>query len=309
MSRQGTFEEFKGDSSEIIVAEALKFIDQQAKSGKPSFTVIWYGTPHSPFVASDEDRAPFPNLEDPSKNHYGEMVAMDRSIGTLRKGLRDLKIADNTLLWFNSDNGGLANITPDTVGGLRGNKGSVFEGGIRVPCVIEWPAVIKNARITNHPTATMDIFPTIAELVGLPKSDLLQPQDGTSVRTLFNNEIGPRKKPLGFRHMKKAAFLDNDYKLVAPDTSKGVFYLYNVAEDPNETNDLYKTNAAIAKRMLKQFQKWDASVQASYEGKDYPEGHVDPDHPGRRDWTISEEYAPYIEAWKNRPEFKRYLNK
>jgi arylsulfatase A-like enzyme len=309
MSRQGTFEEFKGDSSEIIVAEALKFIDQQAKSGKPSFTVIWYGTPHSPFVASDEDKAPFPNLEDPSKNHYGEMVAMDRSIGTLRKGLRDLEIADNTLLWFNSDNGGLANITPDTVGGLRGNKGTVFEGGIRVPCVIEWPAVIKNARITNHPTATMDIFPTIAEVVGLPKSDLLQPQDGTSIRALFNGEIGPRKKPLGFRHMKKAAFLDNDYKLVAPDTSKGVFYLYNVAQDPNETNDLYKTNAAIAKRMLKQFQKWDASVQASYEGKDYPEGHVDPDHPGRRDWTISEEYAPYIEAWKNRPEFKRYLNK
>lgn len=309
MSRQGTFEEFKGDSSEIIVAEALKFIGQQAKSGKPSFTVIWYGTPHSPFVASDEDKAPFPNLEDPSQNHYGEMVAMDRSIGTLRKGLRDLEIADNTLLWFNSDNGGLANITPDTVGGLRGNKGTVFEGGIRVPCVIEWPAVIKNARITNHPTATMDIFPTIAEVVGLPKSDLLQPQDGTSIRALFNGEIGPRKKPLGFRHMKKAAFLDNDYKLVAPDTSKGVFYLYNVAQDPNETNDLYKTNAAIAKRMLKQFQKWDASVQASYEGKDYPEGHVDPDHPGRRDWTISEEYAPYIEAWKNRPEFKRYLNK
>ncbi len=109
--------------------------------------------------------------------------------------------------------------------------------------------------------------------------------------------------------MKKAAFLDNDYKLVAPDMSKGVFYLYNVAEDPNETTDLYKTNASIAKRMLKRFQKWDASVQASYEGKDYPEGHVDPDHPGRRDWTISEEYAPYIEAWKNRPEFKRYLNK
>lgn len=309
MSRQGTFEEFKGDSSEIIVAEALEFIGQQAKSGNPSFTVIWYGTPHSPFVASDEDKAPFPNLEDPSKNHYGEMVAMDRSIGTLRKGLRDLKIADNTVLWFNSDNGGLANITPDTVGGLRGNKGSVFEGGIRVPCVIEWPAVIKNARITNHPTATMDIFPTIAEIAGLPKSALLQPQDGTSVRALFNNEIGLRKKPIGFRHMKKAAFLDNDYKLVAHDMSKGVFYLYNVAEDPNETTDLYKTNAAIAKRMLKRFQKWDASVQASYEGKDYPEGHVDPDHPGRRDWTISEEYAPYIEAWKNRPEFKRYLNK
>ncbi|MDG2253803.1 MAG: sulfatase-like hydrolase/transferase [Opitutaceae bacterium] len=308
MSRQGTFEEFEGDSSEIIVAEALEFITRQAKSGKPSFTVIWYGTPHSPFVASDEDKAPFPNLEDPSKNHYGEMVAMDRSIGTLRRGLRNLRIADNTLVWFNSDNGGLQNIKPDTVGGLRGNKGTVFEGGLRVPCVIEWPAVIKNSRITSHPTATMDIFPTIAEIVGLPKSDLLQPQDGMSVRALFDNEIGPRKKPLGFRHMKKAAFLDNDYKLVAPDMAKGEFYLYNVAKDPNETNDLYRAKPAIAKRMLNQFQKWDASVQASYEGKDYPEGHVDPDHPGRRDWTQSEEYEPYFEAWKNRPEFKRYLN-
>ena len=76
------------------------------------------------------------------------MVAMDRSIGTLRKGLRDLRIADNTLVWFNSDNGGLQNIKPDTVGGLRGNKGTVFEGGLRVPCVIEWPAVIKKSRIT-----------------------------------------------------------------------------------------------------------------------------------------------------------------
>lgn len=307
MSRQGVFEEFKGDSSEIIVAEALKFISRQAKAGKPSFTVIWYGTPHSPFVASEADMAPFPGLEDASRNHYGEMVAMDRSIGTLRKGLRDLEIAENTLVWFNSDNGGLSIVKPDTVGGLRGYKNSVYEGGLRVPCVIEWPAVIKFARITSHPTATMDIFPTIAEIVGLPNSDLLQPQDGISVRALFEKEIGRRQKPLGFRHLKKAAFIDNDYKLVAPDTSKGVFHLYNLSDDPNETNDLYQKKSAIAMRLLQQFEKWSASVNASYEGKDYPEGHVDRDHPGRRDWTQSDEYAPYFEAWKNRPEFQRYL--
>ncbi len=307
MSRQGAFEEFEGDSSEIIVDEALEFIARQAKAEKPSFTVIWYGTPHSPFMASEEDNAHFPNLEEASQNHYGEMVAMDRSIGTLRKGLRDLKIAENTLVWFNSDNGGLGAIKPDTVGGLRGFKNTVFEGGLRVPCVIEWPAVIKNARITQHPTATMDIFPTIAEIVGLPDTVMIQPQDGTSVRALFEKEIGPRTKPLGFKHLKKAAFIDNDYKLVAPDLDKGVYHLYNVADDPNETNDLYRKKSAVAKRMLKQFENWSASVQASYEGADYPEGRVDPDHPGRRDWTKSEEYAPYIEGWKNRPEFERYL--
>jgi len=309
MSRQGKFEEFKGDSSEIIVDEALKFIGRQAKAGKPTFTVIWYGTPHSPFVASDEDNAPFHHLDEDSKNHYGEMVAMDRSIGALRKGLRDFGIAENTLVWFNSDNGGLRNIQPDTVGGLRGHKNTVFEGGLRVPCVIEWPAVIKKARITEHPTATMDIFPTLAEIAGIPDSELLQPQDGTSVRALFDREIGPRSKPLGFRHLKKAAFIDQEYKLVAPDLDEGVFHLYNVVEDPNETKDLFRKRRAIAQRLMKQFNQWSESVQASVEGKDYPEGRVDPDYPGRRDWTVSEEYAPYIEGWKDRPEFKRYLNK
>lgn len=307
MGRQGSIEEFKGDSSEIIVDEALKFIGRQAKAGKPSFTVIWYGTPHSPFVASAKDKAPFPKLNDASQNHYGEMVAMDRSIGTLRKGLLDLKIAEDTLVWFNSDNGGLPKIKPETVGGLRGFKGSVFEGGLRVPCVIEWPKVIKNARVTNHPTATMDIFPTIAEIVGLPRSAMVQPQDGTSVRALFDKEIGPRKKPIGFRHLKRAAFIDNDYKLVTLNVTKNEYQLYNLADDQKETTDLYKANSPIAKRMVRQFKKWNASVQASYEGKDYPEGRVDPDHPGRRDWTISEEYEPYFEAWRNRPEFQRYF--
>ena len=103
MSRQGEFEEFLGDSSEIIVAEALKFIELQSQTTDPFFTVIWYGTPHSPFVASDDDRAGFTNLKESSSHHYGELVAMDRSIGALRKGIRDLGIADNTLFWFCSD--------------------------------------------------------------------------------------------------------------------------------------------------------------------------------------------------------------
>ena len=112
LSREGEFEELEGDSSEIVVAEALKFIRAQNEAGNPSFTVIWYGSPHGPFVASEGDRGPFPTLESQSQHHYGELVAMDRSIGTLREGLRDIGIAEETLVWFTSDNGGLPHIEP-----------------------------------------------------------------------------------------------------------------------------------------------------------------------------------------------------
>ena len=120
LSRKGKFEAFKGDSSEIIVAEALKHLERSLGTGKPTFTVVWYGSPHAPMIAAAEDMQDFGALEKNSANHYGELVAMDRSIGTLRAGLRQLGIADNTLLWFCSDNGGLPEIKPGTVGNLRG---------------------------------------------------------------------------------------------------------------------------------------------------------------------------------------------
>ena len=121
--------------------------------------------------------------------HHGELVAMDRSIGTLRQKLRDLGLAENTLLVFCSDNGGLPAIKPSTVGNLRGFKGSLFEGGLRVPGIIEWPAVIKQPRITQYPAGTFDIFPTLADVLGLPATVMLTPVDGSSLRPLFTADL------------------------------------------------------------------------------------------------------------------------
>jgi len=308
LSRKGKFEEFKGDSSEVIVGEALKFIKRQAASETPFLSVIWYGSPHSPFAASDRDNADFGELDKRSQNHYGELVAMDRSIGTLRKGLRDLGIADNTLVWFCSDNGGLPKIKPDTVGGLRGNKNTIFEGGLRVPAIIEWPAVIK-PRITKHPSVTMDIFPTIAAIVGLDDSAMLQPCDGMSILPLLSGEIGRRVKPIPFRHTGRAAFIDNDYKLLTQKLGKGVFELYNLAEDTNEANDLFASHPKIAQRMVKQFKAWNRQVEASIAGKDYPEGSVRKDEPKPQRWSTSEQYEPYIEQFKKRPEYAGEIKK
>jgi arylsulfatase A-like enzyme len=213
MSRAGRFEQMKGDSSEVAVDEAVKFLGKHQASGKPMFAVIWYGPPHSPFRAIDADIAAFGGLNEASANHYGVLVAMDRSIGTLRANFRDLGLADDTLLVFCSDNGGLPGITPETVGGLRGNKGSVFEGGIRVPGIIEWPAVLQ-PRVTSYPACVMDLFPTVADIVGLPDGVMITPVDGLSLKPLFTRELGGRRAPIVFRYTTKRALVDDRYKLL-----------------------------------------------------------------------------------------------
>jgi len=306
MSRKGEFVEFKGDSSEVIVDEALKFIATQAKSKTPFLTVIWYGTPHNPFKASEEDRSPFSELDTKSQDHYGELVAMDRSIGTLRKGLRDLDVAENTLFWFCSDNGGLPGITPETVGGLRGFKGSLYEGGLRVPSIIEWPARIDRPRVTSYPASTMDIFPTIADILDLPKSVLLQPQDGISLKELFAKELGRREKPIPFSCLGRTALLDGDIKLLK---NKGGYELYNLRSDPHEETNLYEKDQETVQRMQAKMTEWTESMERSIEGRDYPEGTVDPSEPESRFWMDMEEYEPYLDKWRQRWEYQGRLTK
>jgi len=307
MSRNGAFEEFQGDSSEIIVAEALKFIGQQAEAKQPFFTVIWYGTPHSPWVAADADKTAFAELDANSQDHYGELVAMDRSIGALRQGLRQLKIAENTLVWFCSDNGGLPKISPDTVGGLRGFKGSVYEGGLRVPAIIEWPHGIPTPRVTSYPACTMDMFPTLAQVVGLGDDTMLQPQDGVSLARLFHEDLKRRDQPIGFRHTGRAALVDNNYKLVALNVKQDAFQLFDLDNDPHEQSDIFAQQPDVARRLRAEFQRWNRSVEASVAGQDYPERAVSPSEPRPRFWTEVKAYEPYFEAWKKRPEYKSRL--
>ncbi|MGJ8696291.1 MAG: sulfatase-like hydrolase/transferase [Verrucomicrobiaceae bacterium] len=313
MSRNGSFEDMEGDSSEIIVDEALRFISEKSKEQQPFFTVIWYGTPHLPFRALEKDKAPFKHLPPAAQEHYGELVAMDRSIGTLRAGLRKLDIHENTLIWFNSDNGGLQpkkGVTPTSVADLRGFKGSIYEGGIRVPCVIEWPAGIPKSRRTSHPAGIVDIFPTIADILDLPDSSMLKPIDGLSLLPLFEKETGPRKKPLFFRHTDRLAVIDNDFKLLKDKKNVKNYQLYNLTKDPSESSDLIQSASHIdvGGSLSLRLEEWNQSVDASLAGKDFPEG-TSPDPILTRNWTTSPAYAPFIEQWKKRPEFQSYIER
>lgn len=309
MSRAGLFVQHEGDSSEVIVAEALRFMRRQVEQSNPFFAVIWYGTPHSPWIASDEDRAAFASLDENSQHHYGELVAMDRSIGALRAGLRELQVERNTVLWFTSDNGGLRGIEPGTVGGLRGFKGSLYEGGIRVPAIIEWPAGIQQARVTKFPAATMDIFPTLAAIAGLPQEAALQPQDGIDLQPLFEGEPGQRARPIGFRHTGRIALIDNDLKIVRNDAEGETYEVFDLAADPNETTDISAERPEEATRLREAVEAWNASVEASANGADYPDGDFDSKESEPRWWMTQDGYAPYIDEWRGRSEYVRYIER
>ena len=308
LGRQGVPEQFTGDSSEVIVAEALKFIEDRHRAGKPFFAVVWFGSPHSPFKAASGDKAPFEDLDDLSAHHYGELAAMDRSIGSLRGRLRELGVADDTLVVFNSDNGGLREIKPSSTGGLRDFKGSVYEGGLRVPGIFEWPAGIQ-PRVTRHPACTLDLFPTVADVLGLPADVFVQPVDGVSLKPLFAGETGARAKPIPFRFGAKAALIDGRHKILTNDLAKGRFELYDVEADPAESRELSAEQPEVFARLKAALLETHAGIEASFAGRDYPEGRVVPADPVPTSWYETEVYQTWLKAWKDDWNYAKYLNR
>jgi len=166
-----------GESSEVTVSVALDFIREHAQGDDPFLAVVWFGSPHRPHEALKKDRAPFKDKSEKQQHLLGEIRAMDRAFGRLRDGIAGLGIRDNTLLWYCSDNGGL----PESghTGG-RAEKGSIYEGGLRVPGLLEWPSRLKQPRRTAVPCTTSDILPTVLDAAGVPLPEH-RPLDGVSL--------------------------------------------------------------------------------------------------------------------------------
>jgi len=171
---------------------------------------------------------------------------------------------------------------------------------------VEWPAAIK-PRVTGYPASTMDIFPTMAAMLELPKSDLLEPVDGISLVSLFDHDSARREKPIPFRYQKQGALVDNDYKLVTQDYGEGVFDLYDLKADSGETKDISKDHPDLFNRMKSSFKEWSTSVDASVAGKDYPEGKVRADEPKTHSWRTDERYKALFDDWKKKPEYNRLM--
>jgi arylsulfatase A-like enzyme len=213
----GPPEVFQGESSEIVIDEAIRFIDAAQKNNQPFLTVVWFGSPHEPYSGLPADLALYADL--PAKytkpvnltsnetggpttrpqgevlrERYAEITAMDRAIGKLRKHLAAHSLRDNTLLFYCGDNGTSA----DSALGVphRGVKGEVYEGGTLVPGLIEWPAGIPKPRTTNVHACTSDLLPTLCTIVGQPVPD--RPLDGINLGPVIEGTMTARPAPLCF---------------------------------------------------------------------------------------------------------------
>jgi arylsulfatase A-like enzyme len=192
LSREGKAVQLHGESSIVAADAAIEFMKEQNKAGKPFLAVVWFGSPHSPHQAADEDKVHYDD-KDKNVDWMGEITGLDRAVGKLRAALRDMDIHENTLFWYCSDNGGLI---PESSGG-RAKKGSVYEGGLRVPAIIEWPARIKSPSTTDVMTNTCDIYPTLLELTGI-EIENQPPLDGTSLVLLIDGKMKSRPGGMGF---------------------------------------------------------------------------------------------------------------
>lgn len=195
LSREGKATPVEGESSIITADAAIDFIRRSAKKDSPFFAVVWFGSPHSPHQALKKYQDMYPKQSKALQNFYGEITAMDEAFGKIRAELKKLGIQDNTILWYCSDNGALPRV--GSTGGFRGNKGSVYEGGVLVPAIMEWPAKIKMPRTTDVRCNTTDILPTLVDIVGItPKKKM--PIDGISLVPLIEGTMKERGKGMGF---------------------------------------------------------------------------------------------------------------
>ncbi len=214
----GPPEVFRGESSEILVREAIEFIERARQGAKPFFTVIWFGSPHEPYSGLPADLALYDDLPvkyaakkvkltsnetgaqsqrsqgEVLRERYAEITAMDRAIGTLRAHLAAQGLRKDTLLFYCGDNG----TSPDATlaSPHRGTKGQVYEGGTLVPGLIEWPARIPQARRTEVLASTSDLLPTLCALTGQPLP--ARPLDGIDLTPLLDGKMTARPGPIFF---------------------------------------------------------------------------------------------------------------
>ena len=270
---EGWPELITGDDSHFIWSLAEKYVREQVEANKPFFLYLPFHTPHFPFVATQQYKEFYHklNFNVAQADYYGSISAMDKVIGKVRELLEELDIKKNTLFWFTSDNGPEID-TSGTTNGLRGMKRQLYEGGIRVPGVIEWPSVITSNKVSSFPVVTSDLLPTIYDILEIEPSDN-RPMDGISILPLLQGKVEKRSQLIhwaynirgNFDGLYKVATRGDRYKLIG-NYMYGEFAkyeLYDLANDIGETNDLSESKPAIASEMISQFEKWMKSVMNS----------------------------------------------
>jgi arylsulfatase A len=277
-----------GYSSQAVVAEALRWLKSEREAAKPFFLYVCFHEPHEPIATAAEYAKLYPSADATYSAHHGNITQMDDSFGRLMRGLDELQLRDNTLVMFTSDNGPA--ITPrhphGSAGPLRNKKGSVYEGGIRVPGIVRWPGKVQPGSVSDEPVCGVDLLPTVCAVAGIaaPTDRKL---DGTSVLPVFQGGTARRETPL-YWHFNQAmggplvALRNGDWKILATldkswaqgtaiteETESSFktaelkdFQLYDLRHDIGEATDLAQTRPEKLNELKSQLAAKYAEVRA-----------------------------------------------
>jgi arylsulfatase A len=254
-----------------LTDHALDLIEQ--KRNDPFLLSLWFHTVHTPIEAKPEDIARFEKKKRGARHKhavYAAMVAsLDENVGRVLRKLDELNLADNTVVVLTSDNGGVDFPTsksgdkpPTSNSPLRSGKGTLYEGGIRVPLMIRWPGRTKPGSICKTPVTSEDFFPTFAAGFASDAKELPR-FDGVNLLPLLENPNAalPRRTlcwhyPHYYRRMTPgSAIRDGDWKLVHYYEDDRV-ELYNLTKDPSEQHDLATSNPIKAKELRAKLDAW-----------------------------------------------------
>lgn len=273
---------------------AISFIEKSTAAGKPFFINVWLHEPHTPFHTVPKYRWRFRDLEETDNIYASVLSHADDRVGEILETLDRLKLSENTLVIFSSDNGPARASRPtalelkhDTAtgagygiaaakgitGGRKGYKASLFEGGVGVPFIARWPGKIPAGKTDSQSLiSAVDLLPTFCEIanVSLPQGYI--PDGMSQLKTLKGNETATRNKPLFWKtqaawpprksapnHWVSWAIVDQKWKLVA-NGNMSHYELYDIGNDFKEENDLASANPQITKQLLQQLTQWKATL-------------------------------------------------
>jgi len=179
----------KGYAAQLVAEEAIRWLEEVREGSKPFFLYVCFHEPHELIASAKRFTDLYPS-DDPSLSaHHGNITQMDDAFGSMIQALHRLDLRQDTLVFFTSDNGpAITRIHPHgSAGPLRDKKGFLYEGGFRVPGIIQWPGRVKSDSVSDETVSGVDVLPTLCELAGIepPKDRVL---DGTSFSPIFDGE-------------------------------------------------------------------------------------------------------------------------
>ena len=265
----GELKPYEGYCTDVWFDEAMRFI--QREDGQPFFCYLSTNAPHSPFTVPPRYRAPYQDNPDvPNSSFYGMITNIDENLGRLEQTLHEQGLYENTLLIFLTDNGTAAGFRNGKGfnDGMRGTKGSEYDGGHRVPCLVRWPAAGWNdGRDIDRLSAHIDWMPTLTDICGLNTPDAL-PFDGRSLRPLVDensNDWPDRSIVVDSQRIdhpkkwRKCSVMTQRWRLVNGEE------LYDIQADPGQRNNIAHQHPAIVERLRQQYEQWWQSISTRFD--------------------------------------------